>query len=134
MSGQTARFIKKLTADMKEASDEEEYERAARLRDDVKALERALEKQAVVLGDGTDCDVIALAEDQLEAAVQIFYVRGGRIRGQRGWVLEKVEDVDHRRPGRALPRPVLRRGNLTGQQRHPARGARPRAAAGRRRR
>src|SRR5215467_662381 len=93
MSGQTARFIKRLTADMKAASDSEEFERAARLRDDVKALERALEKQAVVLGDGTDCDVIALAEDQLEAAVQIFYVRGGRIRGQRGWVLEKVEEV-----------------------------------------
>jgi excinuclease ABC subunit C len=93
MSGQTSRFIRKLTADMKQASAEEEYERAARLRDDIKALERALEKQAVVLGDGTDCDVIALAEDQLEAAVQIFYVRGGRIRGQRGWVLEKVEET-----------------------------------------
>jgi excinuclease ABC subunit C len=93
MAGQTARFIRKLTAQMKEASDEEEYERAARLRDDIKALERALEKQAVVLGDGTDCDVIALAEDHLEAAVQVFYVRGGRIRGQRGWVLEKVEEV-----------------------------------------
>ncbi len=78
---------------MKEAAAAEEYERAARVRDDLKALERALEKQAVVLGDGTDCDVIALAEDPLEAAVQIFYVRGGRIRGQRGWVLEKVEDV-----------------------------------------
>ena len=71
----------------------EEFERAARLRDDVKALQRALEKQAVVLGDGTDCDVIALAEDQLEAAVQIFYVRDGRVRGQRGWVVDKVEDV-----------------------------------------
>jgi excinuclease ABC subunit C len=93
MSGQTSRFIRKLTADMKQASDSEEYERAARVRDDIKALERALEKQAVVLGDGTDCDVIALAEDQLEAAVQIFYVRGGRIRGQRGWVLEKVEET-----------------------------------------
>jgi excinuclease ABC subunit C len=93
MSGQTSRFLGKLTADMKRASDEEEYERAARLRDDIKALERALEKQAVVLGDGTDCDVIALAEDQLEAAVQIFYVRGGRIRGQRGWVVEKVEET-----------------------------------------
>ena len=93
MSGQTTRFIKRLTADMKEASDNEEYEKAARLRDDTRALERALEKQAVVLGDGTDCDVIALAEDQLEAAVQVFYVRGGRIRGQRGWVLEKVEDT-----------------------------------------
>jgi excinuclease ABC subunit C len=93
MSGQTSRFLRKLTADMKQASDEEEYERAARVRDDIKALERALEKQAVVLGDGTDCDVIALAEDQLEAAVQIFYVRGGRIRGQRGWVVEKVEET-----------------------------------------
>ncbi len=93
MAGQTAKFTRKLTAEMKAASDTEEYEKAARLRDDVKALERALEKQAVVLGDGTDCDVIALAEDPLEAAVQIFYVRGGRIRGQRGWVLEKVEDV-----------------------------------------
>ena len=93
MSGQTSRFIRKLTADMKEAAAEEEYERAARVRDDIKALERALEKQSVVLGDGTDCDVIALAEDQLEAAVQIFYVRGGRIRGQRGWVSEKVEET-----------------------------------------
>jgi excinuclease ABC subunit C len=93
MAGQTSRFIKKLAAEMKQASDEEEYERAARLRDDIKALDRALEKQAVVLGDGTDCDVIALAEDPLEAAVQIFYVRGGRIRGQRGWVLEKVEET-----------------------------------------
>ena len=93
MAGQTAKFTRKLTAEMRAASEAEEYEKAARLRDDVKALERALEKQAVVLSDGTDCDVIALAEDPLEAAVQIFYVRGGRIRGQRGWVLEKVEDV-----------------------------------------
>ena len=93
MSGQTSRFIKKLSTEMTQAAQEEEYERAARLRDDVKALERALEKQAVVLGDGTDCDVIALAEDQLEAAAAIFYVRGGRIRGQRGWVSEKVEET-----------------------------------------
>ncbi len=78
---------------MKQAAAAEEFERAARLRDDLRALERAVEKQAVVLGDGTDCDVIALAEDQLEAAVQVFYVRGGRVRGQRGWVLDKVEDV-----------------------------------------
>ena len=54
---------------------------------------RALEKNAVVLGDGTDADVVALAEDELEAAVQVFHVRGGRVRGQRGWVVEKVEDV-----------------------------------------
>ena len=93
MAGQTARFAGRLEAEMKQAAREEEFERAARLRDDLRALERAIEKQAVVLGDGTDCDVIALAEDQLEAAVQVFYVRGGRVRGQRGWVLDKVEDV-----------------------------------------
>ena len=93
MAGQTARFASRLEAEMMQAAAEEEYERAARLRDDLRALERAIEKQAVVLGDGTDCDVIALAEDQLEAAVQVFYVRGGRVRGQRGWVLDKVEEV-----------------------------------------
>jgi len=93
MAGQTGKFTKRLEAQMREASAAEEYERAARLRDDIQALQRALEKQAVVLPDGTDADVIALAEDQLEAAVQVFYVRDGRVRGQRGWVLEKVEDV-----------------------------------------
>jgi excinuclease ABC subunit C len=93
MAGQTARFIRRIEIEMMAAAAAEEFERAARLRDDMRALERALEKQAVVLGDGTDCDVIALAEDQLEAAVQIFYVRDGRVRGQRGWVLDKVEDV-----------------------------------------
>ena len=93
MAGQTGKFTRRLEAQMRAASASEEYERAARLRDDIQALQRALEKQAVVLPDGTDCDVIALAEDQLEAAVQVFYVRGGRVRGQRGWVLDKVEDV-----------------------------------------
>jgi excinuclease ABC subunit C len=93
MAGQTSRFASRLEAEMKEAARLEEFERAARLRDDLRALERAVEKQAVVLGDGTDCDVIALAQDQLEAAVQVFYVRGGRVRGQRGWVLDKVEEV-----------------------------------------
>jgi excinuclease ABC subunit C len=93
MAGQTGRFIKRLESQMRDAAAVEEYEKAARLRDDVQALLRALEKQAVVLPDGTDCDVIALAEDQLEAAIQIFYVRSGRVRGQRGWVVDKVEDV-----------------------------------------
>jgi excinuclease ABC subunit C len=93
MAGQTGKFIKRLETQMREAAAAEEFERAARLRDDIQALQRAMEKQAVVLPDGTDCDVIALAEDQLEAAVQVFYVRGGRVRGQRGWVVDKVEDV-----------------------------------------
>jgi excinuclease ABC subunit C len=93
MAGQTSRFASRLEAEMKAAARVEEYERAARLRDDLRALERAIEKQAVVFGDGTDADVIALAEDELEAAVQVFYVRGGRVRGQRGWVLDKIEEV-----------------------------------------
>ncbi|WP_082126591.1 excinuclease ABC subunit UvrC [Allosalinactinospora lopnorensis] len=94
MAGDTGRFIRRLEQSMREAAAEEEYERAARLRDDIQALRTALEKQSVVLGASTDCDVIAFAEDQLEAAAQVFYVRGGRIRGQRGWVVDKVEDVD----------------------------------------
>ncbi|MEP6462379.1 MAG: excinuclease ABC subunit UvrC [Frankiaceae bacterium] len=94
MSGQTGRYLRRLEKEMAAAADAQEYERAARLRDDVGALRRAMEKQAVVLPDGTDADVIAFAEDALEAAVQVFYVRGGRVRGQRGWVVEKVEDCD----------------------------------------
>ena len=93
MSGRTTEQVRRLEREMKEASAELDYERAARLRDDIGALERALEKNAVVLGDGTDADVLALHEDPLEVAVQIFSVRGGRIRGQRGWVADKVDDA-----------------------------------------
>lgn len=92
MGGQTGAFLKRIKKEMYAASDELDFERAARLRDDLGAMERALEKQAVVLGDGADADVIALAEDPLEVAVQIFYVRGGRIRGQRGWVADRVDE------------------------------------------
>ena len=94
MAGQTTAFVRRLEKQMYAASSEMDFERAARLRDDIGALNRAMEKQAVVLGDGTDADVIALAEDPLEVAVQIFYVRNGRIRGQRGWVADKVDDAD----------------------------------------
>jgi excinuclease ABC subunit C len=94
MAGRTAAFVKRIKDEMYAASEAEEFERAARLRDDLGALEKALEKQAVVLGDGTDADVIALAEDPLEVAVQIFHVRGGRIRGQRGWVADRVDEGD----------------------------------------
>ncbi|MGY3683496.1 excinuclease ABC subunit UvrC [Streptomyces sp. TE33382] len=94
MAGRTGTYIRRLEKDMMLAAEEMEYERAARLRDDAEALKRAMEKSAVVLADATDADLIAVAEDELEAAVQIFHVRGGRVRGQRGWVTDKVEAVD----------------------------------------
>jgi excinuclease ABC subunit C len=94
MSGRTDAFVKRIEREMYAASDRMDYEKAARLRDDLGALQKALEKQAVVFGDGTDADVVALAEDPLEVAVQVFHVRQGRIRGQRGWVADRVEDLD----------------------------------------
>ncbi|MEO3752923.1 excinuclease ABC subunit UvrC [Streptomyces sp. B6B3] len=94
MAGRTGAYLRRLEEEMRQAADDLEYERAARLRDDTEALRRAMEKNAVVLADATDADLIALAEDELEAAVQIFHVRGGRVRGQRGWVTDKVENVD----------------------------------------
>ncbi len=93
LAGQTQRYVRRVERDMREAAAALEFERAARLRDDLAALTKALEKSAVVLPDDTDADVFALSEDELEAAVQVFHVRGGRIRGQRGWVVEKVEDL-----------------------------------------
>jgi len=93
MAGQTGRYLKRLDKEMTAAAQGMQYERAARLRDDIGALTRAVEKQTVVLGDGTDADVVAVAQDQLEAAIQVFYVRGGRVRGQRGYVVDKVEDL-----------------------------------------
>ncbi|MFE9958622.1 excinuclease ABC subunit UvrC [Micromonospora sp. NPDC005299] len=93
MAGRTDTMVRRLEKEMLEASEQLEFERAARLRDDVAALRRAMEKQTVVLGDGTDADVVAFADDPLEAAVQVFHVRDGRVRGQRGWVVEKTEEL-----------------------------------------
>jgi excinuclease ABC subunit C len=94
LGGHTAAYIKGLGQEMKQAAADLEFEKAARLRDDLAALERVLERNAIVLGDGTDADVVGISEDELEAAVQVFHVRGGRVRGQRGWVVDRVEELD----------------------------------------
>jgi len=104
LAGHTGAHIRRLQRDMKAASEAQEYERAARLRDDIGALERVAERSAVVLPDDTDADLLAVDEDELEVAVQIFHVRGGRVRGQRGFIMEKVEDIE----GAALLSVVLR--------------------------
>ena len=92
LAGKTDRLARDMEQQMNQAAEQLDFERAARLRDNISALKRALEKQAVVFGDGTDADVVAFADDDLEAAVQVFHVRGGRVRGQRGWIVEKSGD------------------------------------------
>ena len=92
MAGNTGTYLRDLERKMREAAAAMDYETAAGLRDDLEALKKVLERNAVVLSDSTDADLIALAHDELEAAIQVFHVRGGRIRGQRGWTAEFVDD------------------------------------------
>src|SRR5699024_9929480 len=92
MSGITGRFISYLRKEMTAAAVDLDDERAARLRDEITALQKVLDKSAVVLSVSADCDVFALVAEELEASVQVFHVRQGRIRGQRGWIIERSDD------------------------------------------
>lgn len=87
-------YVAKLRSKMEAMSEAENYEAAANFRDDVQALEKILEKSSVVLADQTDADFIGLSRDELSAAVAIFNVRGGRIRGARGMVVDLELDRD----------------------------------------
>ena len=119
LSGETAPVVARLTAEMQEAADALEYEQAARLRDRLSAVRKAAETQQMVSERPEDLDVVGIAEDELEAAVQVFFVRRGRVVGRKGFVADKVEDLSRPQlvgrvleelygaPGAEVPRRVL---------------------------
>lgn len=92
MAGKSGQLERKLQRQMATAAEAMEYEKAAVLRDSLVALQQASERNAIVLPDGTDADLIAIAEDPLEVAVHVFHVRDGRVRGERGWVADRADD------------------------------------------
>src|SRR5262245_16862376 len=94
LAGNARPVLRRLEGEMREAADRQEFEQAAKLRDQLFAARRALESQEMVLSPPEDLDVIAMAEDDLEAAFQVFFVRKGRVLGRRGWVVDGVEDLD----------------------------------------
>lgn len=101
LDGDTDEIVDRLEGDMRAAAGALEFERAARLRDRLAAVRRAIEKQQMVADRDEDLDVIGLTDDELEAAVQVFFVRKGRMVGRKGFVLDKVEDLS---PGRLIDR------------------------------
>ncbi|HEY8216708.1 MAG TPA: excinuclease ABC subunit UvrC [Acidimicrobiia bacterium] len=94
LDGDTAPVVERLERQMQEAADELDFERAARLRDQLVSVRKAIERQQMVAAKEEDFDVIGLVEDELEASVQLFFVRRGRVVGRRGLVVDKVEDLD----------------------------------------
>jgi excinuclease ABC subunit C len=93
LDGDTDTIVNRLEAEMREAAGELEFERAARLRDRLETVRRAIEKQQMVVDKAEDIDVVGLAGDELEASVQVFYVRRGRVVGRKGFIVDRVEDV-----------------------------------------
>ena len=94
LGGSYRPVLTKLEAEMRAAADTLEFERAAKLRDQLKAARKAIESQEMVLSRRDDLDVVGMEEDDLEAAFQVFFIRGGRVMGRKGWVVDKVEDID----------------------------------------
>ena len=95
LDGETDEFVGRLRSEMDEASKALEFERAARMRDRLAAVSKAVEKQQIVGERSEDIDVIGVAQDELEAAVQVFFVRKGRIVGRKGFIMDKVEQLDN---------------------------------------
>ena len=93
LDGDTAPIVRRLEREMHDAAEQLEFERAARLRDRLASVRKAIERQQMVTDRSEDLDLIGLAEDELEAAVQVFYVRRGRVVGRKGLIVDKVEDL-----------------------------------------
>ncbi len=94
LEGDTEEVVNDLVQRMADASEELEFELAARLRDRLASVRKAIEKQQIAGTRDEDFDVIGIGDDELEAAVQLFFVRKGRVMGQRGFVIDKVEELD----------------------------------------
>jgi excinuclease ABC subunit C len=94
LAGNERPVLVRLEREMHEAAERQEYELAAKLRDQLQAARRALEHQEMVLTQPEDLDVIGVAEDDLEAAFQAFFVRRGRVMGRKGWIVDRVEELD----------------------------------------
>jgi excinuclease ABC subunit C len=94
VSGDVSQHLRRLERAMRAAAVAEDFETAARLRDNLEALRKAMERNAVVFNDQTDADVVAVFEDELQAAVQVFHVREGRVSGQRGFMVERTDPVE----------------------------------------
>ncbi|HZP90823.1 MAG TPA: excinuclease ABC subunit UvrC, partial [Actinomycetota bacterium] len=94
LAGNDRPVLARLEREMREAADRQEYEHAAKLRDQLAAARRALESQEMVLTQPEDLDVVGLVEDDLEAAFQVFFVRRGRVMGRKGWIVDRVEEMD----------------------------------------
>lgn len=95
LDGETDDVVRRMKVEMEEASKALEFERAARMRDRLAAVSKAVEKQQIVGERSEDIDVIGVAQDELEAAVQVFFVRKGRIVGRKGFVMDKVEQLEN---------------------------------------
>jgi excinuclease ABC subunit C len=93
LDGDTEATVRRLTSDMREAAEGLEFERAARLRDRLTSVTKAIERQQMVAERNEDLDLVGIADDDLEAAVQVFYVRRGRVVGRKGFVVDKVEEL-----------------------------------------
>src|SRR5439155_20995010 len=94
LAGNYTPVLRRLESEMHGAADRREYEQAAKLRDQLAAARKAIESQEMVLPREEDIDVVAMEEDDLEAAFQVCFVRRGRVMGRKGWVADKVEDLD----------------------------------------